>query len=260
MNAPEMLPAPAGSGQVELCTPHDWVELLAENPPGPEADAAARARFFDLIQTALPTADPTIAHAGAEALMAWRARMLSQGVISHGVINVPLDAAGDPLEAGAANIDRWACWHILTAVLHVPPISPELDLGEFVARVLGQHLDPSGSYLESFVTEVGCGTGLLLTPILDPSATADPNASGPPTAETPDENLTTTHAPPTHYGLAAALTCPPGGGTGLLVTGVCLDPVEIAALGAVVAVMAARSRVLPPTVELVSAATATGAA
>lgn len=251
-----MPPPAAHSAAVDLYAPDDWVDLLEENPPGAAGDAVARARFVDLIQAALPTADPTIASAGAEALMSWRARMEEQGVISHGMINVPLDAAGEPLEAGAADIDRWACWHILTAVLRVPPISPELDLGEFVARVLGQHFDPAGSYLESFVTDMGCGTGLLLTPELDPSTTADPNASRPPAAETAGEDLTTTHGPPTHYGLAAALSCPPGGGTGLLVTGVCLDPEEIAALGAVVAVIAARSWVLPAAAELVPAETA----
>lgn len=214
----------------DLAVPGDWLDLLEENPPGPAADAAARDRFTDLVTATLPTATPETVTAATEALLAWRTHLQQHNVISHGVINVPLDEAGEPVDDPAPGHPRWACWHVLTAVIAVPPVSAELDLGAFVAGALGQHLDPQASYVESFATDLGCGTGLLLQPALDPAALQEAGAIA-----------TTNDA--ARFGLAAGLTCPPGGGLGLLVTGACLDPAETVPLAALVANIAARSRV-----------------
>ncbi|MGQ0464266.1 MAG: hypothetical protein ACT4QG_02985 [Sporichthyaceae bacterium] len=224
--------APPPPGLAELYLPADWLDLL-DDGPGPDADQAAGVRFAQLIATTLPGAGPELVAAGAQALLAWRARLLGRGVIGHGVVNVPLDEHGEPTTtAPGIDHDRWACWHVLVGVVALPPTVAELDLGEFLARVLGHRLDPACSYLEAFPTAMGCGTGLLLQPALLPGPLAVPESPAPDPAP---------GAGP-HYGLTAALSFAHGGGCGLLVTGVCLDPDQLVGLGALVALIAGRSR------------------
>lgn len=212
--------------EVELFLPTDWYDVLADDLPGPEGDAAARARFLELLTSALPEADAVLIRDGAEALMGWRAAMWEQGVISHGIVNCPFDpdAAADPLPTSDGT--GWVSWHILTAVVEFPPVSPDLNLGELLARMVGQKFSAS-SYVESFETDLGHGTGVLMRPELVPAEGANPGGPGVRRC----------------YGLAVAAASPSGGGTGLLVSGVCLDPEHLLEVAGLVAVIAGKSRV-----------------
>lgn len=236
------------TGEFSLYLPADWLDLLADGP-GPEADDAARGRFFDLAAATYPRADRMIIEATVDGLMAWRSVVLSRGVVSHGVVSCPFPADTDaeaPLapEPGADSKSR-ASWHVLTAILRVPRLSPDCDLGELLARMVGAQLDPGGSYIEAFTTDMGCGVGLLLQPTI-PAETGAATSAWDQVASTLAENgVTTTTQTSRRYGLAAALAFPAGGGPGLLVTGICMDPTQLLELAGLVAVIAGRSKVWP---------------
>lgn len=231
-------------GEFELYRPADWFDLLEEGPRGPEADAAAERRFAELITGTFSKADGATRDAAVASLLAWRAGMLDAGLVSHGVVNCPRDLEADPDEAArrvveSGDMSAWTTWHVLTAAVDVPSAPAELDLGEFFARVLGRETDPDACYVESFDTEMGCGFGLIAQPTFPSAADAvsvlllDPVALG---VDAPSTG-------PVQYGLAAALTTSPGGGPGLLVTGMCVDPEQVLEVAGLVALIAGNSRV-----------------
>lgn len=227
------------NGEFELYLPQDWVDLLADGPCGPDADAEAEVRFAELLANAFPLMDQAMRDAGVEGLLAWRRAMLDAGLVSHGVVNCPRDAEGDVAEAARRLIasgdpSAWSTWHVLTSVVDVPAAPAELDLGEFIVRVLGQRMDLEACYLESFSTEMGCGIGLIVQPPI--SGAADAASALLPGLDRRDTGST-------HYGLAAALTTGAGGGPGLLVAGMCVDPEQVLELAALVAMIAGNSRV-----------------
>lgn len=235
-------------GEVELFVPHDWFDLLADTPPGPEADADADARFAQLLAETFPAMDKATLDAGVDALLALRAAMFDAGIISHGVVNCPRDPAADPAEAARRVVESgdrstWVTWHVLSALIEVPAVTPELDVGELMARLLGQDLDPDASHVESFATEMGCGTGLIMQPTF-PSAAAAVAAGQPQGADAvANLDLPDPGPEPVRFGLAAALASAPGGGPALLVVGMSVDPTQVLELGCLVAAIAGNSRI-----------------
>lgn len=241
-------PGTAG-GEVDLFLPTDWLDVLDGRVSGPEVESRARARFADLIATTLPTADSGTVAAAVEALMTWRVSMLALGAVGYGIVSTPVDHSGEPISIEAADAATpWVCWHVLVCAVAIPPAPAEADLGELLARALGRCIDADVAHVESFATDMGCGMGLLAQPAIDRAvgifdpADVDPATGEPSGALTGPVPVASEHLP-ARYGLAAALTCAPGGGTGLLVTGVCLDPGQLLSLGSLIAVIAARSRI-----------------
>lgn len=198
-----------------------------------------------------PRADLVTVEAAVDGLMAWREVVMGHGVLSHGIVNCPyiFDADVGPAVAsgatpGASTAGRpgWASWHVLTAVVRIPPVSPEFDLGELLARLVGAQLDPEAAAVESFTTVMGCGTGLVLQPSISVPADAAQAWNGIARALA-EEGIDSPGANSLRYGLAAALAFPAGGGLGLLVTGMCMDPRQVLEVAGLVAVIAGRSHV-----------------
>lgn len=203
-----------------------------------------------MIASTFPAMDKATVDAGVDALLALRASLLDAGIISHGVVNCPADDEADPAEvmrrvAETGDTSQWRSWHILSAVVTMPAIPLEVDTGELIARMLGQDLDPDASHVESFATEMGCGTGLILQPEF-PSA-ADAAAAGGPAATDllTDLDLDGVEPGPARYGLAVGLSTPLGGGASLLAVGMCMEPGQVLEVAALVAAIAGNSRVHP---------------
>lgn len=221
--------------ELELCVPHDWIDLLADGPQGEEADLAARERFFDLVGATYPAAERVDIEAGTEALLAWRAAMIGRGAVSHGIVSCPVEPAATHPDGRP----RRAEWQIMSAIVTVPAGVGDLDTGELLARLMGAQLDPESTYVESFETDIGCGVGLMLQPVLTDPGLSIQAALGIEAAESRADA-----EPALRYGLAAALASPVSGGYSLLVTGICLDPDQLREMAALVAVIAGRSHFL----------------
>jgi hypothetical protein len=210
--------ARAALGEVRLYVPNDWFDLLETGFD----DEAARARITELIRLSYPERDSELRGIFVEAVMTWRMALLQQGTLLHGIVCVP-----------PAEIPGGAAWQVMAGVVNVPPIVADLDLGEVVARLLGDEFKDQQMYTEAYATAMGLGVGAVARPHLDQTG-AMVTPDGLPGGSTPREQTT-------QIGLGIALSCPPSGGYGLLVVGSCLDPDHTAALGSLVGVIAGGS-------------------
>ncbi|WP_346622064.1 hypothetical protein [Blastococcus montanus] len=197
------------AGVVDLCLPADWCDLVLGD------DAGARARFADLAQQVWPGGPEHLRTAVADALVAWRARLVAAGAVSHGVVGA-VAPGGEP-----------AVWHVISSVVELPR-SPEVDLTAVLAELLPVRIHDV-LHVERFATDLGLGVGFVAAPEALPPPGPGPAAGG--------RTVRT--------GLAGALACVPGAGHGLLVTGACLAAGQVAELAALVATIAGRSRLRP---------------
>lgn len=198
-------------GSVDLVLPPDLFDVMAPEDPG-SALAFYRALFAELLPRATES-DRTVL---AEGMLAWRARLLADGVLLHGLVAVPDAQAG-----GTA-----AHWHLMAGVVEVPD-DPDLDTAALAARLLGDDALGPHVYTESFDTEMGWGLGVITQAPL-----ASPEGPGGTDGGTPL---------PAALGLAAGLSAPIGGDRGLLVVGICLDTDRTLELASLVALVAGSS-------------------
>lgn len=201
------------AGVVDLCLPADWCDLVLGD------DAGARARFAGLAQQVWPGAPEDVRASVTDALVAWRARLVAAGAVSHGVVGA-VAPGGEP-----------AVWHVISSVVELPR-SPELDLTAVLAELLPARIQDV-LHVERFETDLGLGVGFVATPEVLPPPGTDPGAGPAAGGRT------------VRTGLAGALACAPGAGHGLLVTGACLAAGQVAELAALVAMIAGRSRLRP---------------
>ncbi|MFE0182298.1 hypothetical protein [Streptomyces olivaceus] len=206
-------------GSVLLYAPTDWFDLLADG----DDEEAARTRCVDVINRSYPHKAAGPRQAYADALMAWRQVLLSQGVIAHGVVAVPEGEYGR------------AVWQISAGVVEVSTVHQDVDLGEVLARHFGQELRGRQVYTESFPTEMGIGMGVISQPEL---------ISVNRTELFPEPRTAGSTRPLAKLGLAVCLACPPGGGRGLMVVGTCLDAEQVLSMASVVALIAGKSTFL----------------
>ena len=203
------------SGVVDLFVPPDWTEILAGEHVG-----QARELFTLLAEQTWPHGPDAVRRAAVAALLQWREQLLQLGAVSHGILTAP-HADG-----------TLARWQLLTLVVDLPQV-PELDLAAVVGSLLSTQLQDV-TYVERFATDMGTGVGLISQPLLAAPQHEAPQHEAPQPAE------------PVRIGLAAALACAPMAPQGLLVVAVCLDPLHVVELAALVALVAGRSRLRPP--------------
>ncbi|MGW6026447.1 hypothetical protein [Streptomyces sp. NPDC055099] len=196
-------------GTVQLFVPQDWFDLLED---GADRDAT-RKRCTEIVQKTYPTVPRERQAQFVDALMAWYGHLLSSGTVLYGI-------ASGPLPGEAKTI---ANWQVMAGVIDVPAVSEELDIGALLATVAEPQTEEP-SYQESFTTDLGIGFGLITQ-----STIQTPQEDG------DDESLSA------QIGVVRALTCPPGGGRGILFIGVSLDPSHVGELAGLLAVMAHRS-------------------
>ncbi|MGW7085914.1 hypothetical protein ACWGH2_20825 [Streptomyces sp. NPDC054871] len=196
-------------GTVKLFVPQDWFDLLED---GADRDATRR-RCTEIVQRSYPTVPQERQAQFVDALMAWYEHLLTGGTVLYGIASGPL-----PGDAKAI-----ANWQVMAGVVDVPAVSEELDIGALLAASYGSQTDEP-SYQESFTTDLGIGFGAVTqSTIQTPPDDGD------------DETLSA------QIGVVRALTCPPGGGKGILFVGVSLDPSHVGELAGLLAVMAHRS-------------------
>lgn len=202
-------------GVVDLMTPPDWLEVLA----GADEEQA-REHLRALAEATWPHGPDAVQDAAVEALIAWRTALQARGVVSHAVVSAP-HADGTTAQ-----------WQFLSVVLDLP-VEPDVDLTALVAGMLEAQL--GDAYVERFPTDMGLGVGLVTQALLP--------------APEPPPGVASTGVTELHVGLAAALSSEPGADRGLLVLGVCLDPVHVVEVAALVAMVAGRSRLRPAASE-----------
>lgn len=208
-------------GRVALYTPTDWFDLLAER----EDTETNHQRFRELIDRSYPHESSHRRRDFTAALLYWRKAMLSQGLITQGIIAIPEEDKAGP-----------AIWQISAGVVEVPPVSNDLNITALMERQLGAELHDREVYLESFPTQMGLGFGVISQPEFSHDGTFDAfpplHGSFAGASQTPKQ---------LRIGQAVVLATPPGGGLGLLVTGYCLDPAQVLPLAAVVATIGGKS-------------------
>ncbi|MFD5052757.1 hypothetical protein [Streptomyces tendae] len=207
---------PPTAGVVQLYTPTDWFDLVADVD-----ENSAQARCEDLINRSYPEHEPSVRADFTAALLAWRRILREQGLITYGLVSVPAKHGGP------------AIWQIMAAVVDVPSVQADTDLSEIAVRLLGDELEGRVAYTESYPTRMGLGLGIISQPVMSPEGELNlfPSEEAQAGAETSTGRI----------GLAVSLSCPPGGGHGLLVVGNCLDPEQVVPLAGVVAVIGGNS-------------------
>ncbi|MDI6519203.1 MULTISPECIES: hypothetical protein [Streptomyces] len=207
---------PPAAGAVNLYAPTDWFDLVEDI-----SEDSARARYEDLINRSYPQHEPSVRADFTAALLTWREILRKQGLISYGLVTVPAKDGGP------------AVWQIMAAVVDVPTVQADLDLGEVAVRLLGEELEGRAAYTESYPTQMGLGLGIISQPVMSPE--------GDLTLFPAEEAQSGADASVGRIGLAVSLSCPPGGDHGLLVVGNCLDPEQVVPLAGVVAVIGGNS-------------------
>ncbi|MEV0323614.1 hypothetical protein ACIBKX_13570 [Streptomyces sp. NPDC050658] len=219
--APRDLTVPRG--EVSLFAPTDWLDLLADG----QDDEAAQERIEQLVARAYAHRDQETRAAVTETFGAARRLFLDDGMITCGLITLPATAEDGPVT-----------WQICAGVIDVSPLDPDINAGEVLSRHFGRRLEGKQVYVESFPTEMGTGFGLVSQPGVHPSGEVDTFPELPPPGGAPVSSRYMAQS-----GMAAALSCPVGGGSGLLVVGTCLDPEQVVSLAALVALICGKSTV-----------------
>ncbi|MFF8655440.1 hypothetical protein [Streptomyces huasconensis] len=199
-------------GSYTLYVPQDWFDLLED---GSDRERT-RSRCTEMVSLAYPTVTPERQAEFVDALMAWHESLLASGTILYGIASGPMPEDADAI----------ANWQVMAGVVDVPTVSEELDIGSLLAAAYGSQTDEP-SYQESFTTDLGIGFGFI---------TQSTIRTG------PDDET----AQSAEIGLAGALTCPPGGGKGILFIGVSLDPRHVVELAGLLALMAHHSALGDP--------------
>ncbi|MEV8016828.1 hypothetical protein AB0O76_10865 [Streptomyces sp. NPDC086554] len=215
------LPTPLG--EVSLFAPTDWFDLLTDG----QDDEAAQARIEQLVAQAYAHRDQGIRDSIADTFGTARRLFLDDGMISCGLIALPTTEEDGPVT-----------WQICAGVIDVSPLDPDINAGEVLSRHFGERLEGKQVYVESFPTEMGTGFGLVSQPGITPSGEVDTFPELPPPGGAP---VSSRYA--AQLGMSAALSCPVGGGSGLLVVGNCLDPEQVVSLAALVALICGKSKV-----------------
>jgi hypothetical protein len=194
-------------GSYALYVPQDWFDLLED---GADRETTRR-RCTEMVSRAYPTVTRERQSEFVDALMAWHECLLAGGTILYGIASGPMPEDSDAI----------ANWQVMAGIVDVPTVSEELDIGSLLAAAYGSQTDEP-SYQESFTTDLGIGFGFI-------------------SRSTIRTGLDDETAQSAEIGLAGALTCPPGGGKGILFIGVSLDPRHVMELAGLLALMAHHS-------------------
>lgn len=209
----EPTPAVETSGTYQLLVPNDMFNVLA-----PEDPDEARTVFADLFSEMFPSIDRGDLEDLVDGILEWRNRLLSDGIIFHGLVAMPAGFEYERHVFGAAH------WHVFAGITEVP-VHEEIDSGAIVARLFDQQFD-GDAYTESFPTEMGWGAGLITEmPVPRPAAVETVPPPGMPTS----------------FAVAAAVSGVHGQDRGLFVIGMAVDIEQKHEMAAVVALIAGKS-------------------
>ncbi|MGW7085928.1 hypothetical protein ACWGH2_20895 [Streptomyces sp. NPDC054871] len=210
-------------GEAALFVPTDWFDLLTD---GRDEERAA-IRIKELVTLAYAHRPPDVQSSITDTFHAARRLFLDDGMISCGLITLETTDEDDAVT-----------WQICAGVIEVSPLDPDISAGEVLARHFGEQLEGKQVYVESFPTAMGTGFGLVSQPGIHASGGVDTFPELPADGGAP---VSSRYA--AQLGMAAALSCPVGGGSGLLVVGTCFNPEQVVSLASLVALICGKSTV-----------------